>query len=140
MKNKYINIVKKFISPKRTQLVILVMTIVLANSIFIVWYFPENFKQASLQRAESETLNISKLTLNLIRQNNGYKDGSYKKVIDGKEDNELLHDVIDGITMEELEKDFDSVANTIMSDTYKVFGMENSEDKFTIETLRELVS
>jgi len=82
----------------------------------------------------------AKLTLNLVRQNQGYNNGTYQKVIDGIEDNELLHDVIKGITMEDLEKDFDNIADKIMTNTYKVFGMENSEDKFTIKSLRELVS
>lgn len=33
---------------------------------------------------------ILKNTLNLFRQSNGYKDGSYKKIWNGKEDNEVL--------------------------------------------------
>jgi len=32
--------------------------------------------------------------LNIFRQDNGYKDGSYQKVWDGREDNEHLADVL----------------------------------------------
>ena len=83
---------------------------------------------------------VAKLTLNIIRQNQGYKDGTYKKVIDGKEDNELLHDIIKYVTLSDIDSNFDGVSNTIMSDVYKVFGMEKSDDKFTVESLRELIS
>ena len=72
---------------------------------------------------------IAKHTLNFIRQLSGYTDGSYKKIIDGKEDNELLHDVIIGITIEDLEKDFDGVANKIMNDVYDVFSVDTESRK-----------
>lgn len=37
---------------------------------------------------------IGKNVLNQFRQNNGYKDGSYKKVWDGVEDNEVLNEIL----------------------------------------------
>ena len=37
---------------------------------------------------------IGKNVLNKFRQNNGYKDGSYKKVWDGIEDNEVLNEIL----------------------------------------------
>ena len=37
---------------------------------------------------------VSKNVLNIFRQNNGYKDGTYLKLWDGREDNEHLHDVV----------------------------------------------
>ena len=37
---------------------------------------------------------IGKNVLNQFRQNNGYKDGSYKKVWDGVEDNEILNEIL----------------------------------------------
>ncbi len=37
---------------------------------------------------------VGKNTLNFFRQDHGYKDGSYVKVWDGKEDNEHLMDVV----------------------------------------------
>lgn len=67
---------------------------------------------------------VAKHTLNYIRQLSGYKDGSYKKVIDGKEDNELLHDVIEGITIEEMSNNFNTNANLIMKGVYDVFSVD----------------
>ena len=37
---------------------------------------------------------VGKNVLNLFRQDNGYKDGSYKKLWQGREDNEHLMDII----------------------------------------------
>ncbi len=37
---------------------------------------------------------ISKNVLNFFRQDNGYQDGSYKKVWSGKEDNEHLVELV----------------------------------------------
>jgi dimeric dUTPase (all-alpha-NTP-PPase superfamily) len=37
---------------------------------------------------------VGKNVLNMFRQDNGYKDGSYKKIWNGREDNEYLADVI----------------------------------------------
>lgn len=37
---------------------------------------------------------VGKNVLNMFRQDNGYKDGSYKKVWSGREDNEHLADII----------------------------------------------
>ncbi|TQR34396.1 dUTPase [Campylobacter sp. MIT 99-7217] len=38
---------------------------------------------------------IGKNVLNAFRQNHGYKDGSYKKVWNGKEDNEVLSEILE---------------------------------------------
>jgi len=67
---------------------------------------------------------IAKHTLNVIRQQKGYKDGTYKKIIDGKEDNELLHDVIREITVDQLVGDFENQANKIMHGVYDVFSVD----------------
>lgn len=75
MNNVFLNSIKNFISSKRTQLIILIMTIVLANSIFILWYFPENFKQSSLKRAEIETINISRITQHAVAPAVYFDDG-----------------------------------------------------------------
>lgn len=40
---------------------------------------------------------IGKNVLNFFRQDHGYKDGSYVKVWDGREDNEHLVDIMDGL-------------------------------------------
>jgi dUTP pyrophosphatase len=82
---------------------------------------------------------IAKHTLNHIRQLTGYKDGSYVKVNDGVEDNELLHGIIKGITMEDLSKDFDGVAEKIMNDVYDTFSVGES-DRMNITKWSDLVA
>jgi hypothetical protein len=43
---------------------------------------------------------VGKNTLNFFRQDHGYKDGSYIKVWNGKEDNEHLVDVVKNLDTE----------------------------------------
>lgn len=81
---------------------------------------------------------IAKHTLNYIRQLQGYQDGSYKKIVDGKEDNELLHDVIEGITIEAMENDFNGISNKIMNGVYDVFSVDNEYRK-TVGDWKQLV-
>ena len=50
---------------------------------------------------------IGKNVLNIFRQNHGYKEGSYKKVWNGKEDNEILSHIL------EKECDFDAIYQTL---------------------------
>jgi dimeric dUTPase (all-alpha-NTP-PPase superfamily) len=40
---------------------------------------------------------IGKNVLNMFRQDNGYKDGTYNKIWNGREDNEYLADIIKGL-------------------------------------------
>jgi hypothetical protein len=40
---------------------------------------------------------VGKNVLNFFRQDHGYKDGSYIKVWDGREDNEHLSDILGGL-------------------------------------------
>lgn len=63
----------------------------------------------------------SKHLLNYYRQLDGYQDGTYVKVNDGVEDNELLHDIIEGITLEDIEDDFESTYNLIATRFFKIF-------------------
>lgn len=37
---------------------------------------------------------VGKNVLNMFRQANGYKEGTYVKIWDGREDNEVLHDIL----------------------------------------------
>jgi len=60
----------------------------------------------------SETY-ILKNTLNLFRLNNGYKDGTYVKVWDGKEDNEVLLEIA-----ERLDKDSATFADDLYTNLY----------------------
>jgi len=43
-------------------------------------------------------LYIGKNALNIFRQDNGYKDGTYKKIWNGKEDNVVMMEVLDNLT------------------------------------------
>eukprot|EP00754_Rhynchopus_humris_P003257 Rhum_TRINITY_DN11739_c0_g1::Rhum_TRINITY_DN11739_c0_g1_i1::g.46395::m.46395 len=67
---------------------------------------------------------IAKHTLNYIRQLGGYKDGTYTKVNKGVEDNELLHQCIEGVSLEKISDDFDNVSNDIMDKVYTVFQVD----------------
>ncbi|EPD6447732.1 dUTP diphosphatase, partial [Campylobacter coli] len=46
---------------------------------------------------------IGKNILNIFRQNNGYKQDTYKKIWNGREDNEVLAEIL------EQELDFDTI-------------------------------
>ena len=55
-------------------------------------------------------LYIGKNALNQFRQEKGYKEGTYVKIWNGKEDNEVLHEILnarDDITYEELKKELE---------------------------------
>jgi len=71
---------------------------------------------------------IAKLTLNYIRQLGGYGT-TYKKVIDGVEDNELLHQTIEGVTIDDMKNNFEPTANKIMEKVYEAFNVKD-ERKF----------
>eukprot|EP01061_Rhynchopus_euleeides_P001417 TRINITY_DN10_c1_g2_i1.p2 TRINITY_DN10_c1_g2~~TRINITY_DN10_c1_g2_i1.p2 ORF type:complete len:233 (+),score=123.21 TRINITY_DN10_c1_g2_i1:68-766(+) len=72
---------------------------------------------------------VAKHTLNYIRQLGGYKDGTYVKTNKGVEDNELLHQCIEGITLENISKNFEEVANSIMCKVYDVFQVDKEPRK-----------
>lgn len=76
---------------------------------------------------------IAKHTLNVIRQLGGYKSGTYVKVNNGKEDNELLHEVIAGITFEAAtgEESHENVWNQIMDGVYEAFKVAIEDRKKT---------
>ena len=70
---------------------------------------------------------IAKHTLNHLRQLTGYQDGSYVKVNDGVEDNELLHSIIADITVANIDNDFNTVADTIMNGVYDTFNIAEAD-------------
>jgi len=76
---------------------------------------------------------IAKHTLNHIRQLTGYKDGSYVKVNDGVEDNELLHDIIKTVTLEDIDNNFNAVADTIMNGVYDTFKVSENDRMSTMK-------
>lgn len=57
-------------------------------------YF-ELSRKLGLSSQRLYTLYIGKNILNIFRQDNGYKDGSYKKVWNGKEDNVVMQDILE---------------------------------------------
>ena len=61
---------------------------------FIKSYFELNYK-LGLSFDELYKLYIGKNILNQFRQDNGYKDGTYIKVWNGKEDNVVMQDILD---------------------------------------------
>lgn len=69
---------------------------------------------------------IAKHTLNYIRQLGGYKDGSYVKVRQGQEDNELLHQCIAEVPVEHVlaEESHEAAWNAIMAKVYEAFNVD----------------
>jgi dimeric dUTPase (all-alpha-NTP-PPase superfamily) len=57
--------------------------------------FKEMMNEATLSFDELYNLYIMKNALNQIRQNNGYKEGTYIKIWNGEEDNVVLHKMIE---------------------------------------------
>lgn len=75
---------------------------------------------------------IAKHTLNVIRQLGGYKDGTYVKVNQGKEDNELLHEVIAGLQLEQcIGDEHEAVWDKIMDGVYTTFQVPADQRKAT---------
>ncbi|MHD0644636.1 dUTP diphosphatase [Pseudomonas aeruginosa] len=62
---------------------------------------------------------FSKCVLNLFRQHNGYKDQTYVKIWSGREDNEVLYDLMDSWKLEEGSK----VLYERLEDCYKVLAL-----------------
>jgi dUTP pyrophosphatase len=69
---------------------------------------------------------VAKHTLNYIRQLGGYKDGSYVKVRQGQEDNELLHQCIAEVVVTEVlgEETHEAAWNLIMAKVYEAFNVD----------------
>ena len=63
---------------------------------------------------------MAKHLLNYYRQISKYGEG-YEKMVNGVEDNELLHAMIDGITEEDVTKNFEETYNKISERFFKVF-------------------
>jgi dUTP pyrophosphatase len=54
-----------------------------------------------LSSLEISAIYTAKMTLNQIRQSNGYKDGTYVKVEDGVEDNQKLKSLVEDFIADE---------------------------------------
>ena len=60
---------------------------------------------------------VGKNVLNFFRQNNGYKDGTYRKLWGGREDNEVLVDIIH--LLDASQPDFKHAVYASLQDAYK---------------------
>lgn len=76
---------------------------------------------------------VAKHTLNYIRQLGGYKDGSYKKVHEGVEDNELLHACIASVSVAEVldEVGYAAAWDKVMVSVYDAFKVSDQERRTT---------
>lgn len=59
--------------------------------------FLDLMQASSLSFDQLYRMYVGKNVLNFFRQDHGYKDGSYVKVWDGREDNEHLSDILSGL-------------------------------------------
>ena len=77
---------------------------VLENESFNLEYFGQLMRGVDLDFNALYTAYVSKNVLNFFRQDNGYQEGSYQKIWDGREDNEHLIELVD--TLDANEEDF----------------------------------
>jgi dimeric dUTPase (all-alpha-NTP-PPase superfamily) len=66
-----------------------------AGGIVSVTTFEYLMESFGLKWGDLHRMYVAKNVLNIFRQHNGYKSGTYTKVWKGKEDNEVLQDLID---------------------------------------------
>jgi dimeric dUTPase (all-alpha-NTP-PPase superfamily) len=66
-------------------------------------------KQLNMSFDELYEIYVGKNVLNMFRQDNGYKEGTYKKMWNGREDNEYLADIL---------KQLDTDSQTFQDDVY----------------------
>lgn len=85
---------------------------------FPVGEFLDVMHAAKLTFEELYTTYVGKNVLNTFRQDNGYQDGSYRKLWQGREDNEHLHDLL-GL--------LDSTSATFPDDLYAALARRYSD-------------
>ncbi len=86
-----------------------------ANEIFIEQFF-RTCKIAGLSFSNLQKMYIGKNCLNKFRQDNGYKEGSYKKVWNGKEDNVVMMEVLEScenISLESVYQKLERIYKTL---------------------------
>lgn len=66
----------------------------------VIYYLYAAFVKAEMTPEFIYTTYIGKNVLNTFRQNNGYKEGTYNKIWDGREDNEHLQDILKTLNLE----------------------------------------
>jgi len=72
----------------------------------IIIFFIEACQTYELSKEELYKLYIGKNVLNQFRQDNGYKEGTYKKIWNGEEDNVLMTNVINETNLDDLSFDY----------------------------------
>lgn len=78
--------------------------------------FQELMLRNGLNWGSLYTAYVSKNILNIFRQSNGYKDGTYKKVWNGLEDNQHLHDIMS--RLDSSADDFSTLIVTALTEKY----------------------
>lgn len=66
----------------------------LASKHFSIADFMSLMTAANMDFDQLYTAYVGKNVLNFFRQDNGYKEGTYRKLWDGREDNEHLHEIV----------------------------------------------
>ena len=72
----------------------------LSRKAFCVFSFSSLMMAADLSFGELYRQYLGKNVLNLFRQSKGYKEGTYRKMWQGREDNEHLSDIIDQLDIQ----------------------------------------
>ena len=78
--------------------------------------FQELMQRTDLDWSSLYAAYISKNILNIFRQNNGYKEGTYIKTWDGLEDNEHLHDIM--LKLDSSDKNFSHLIFNARTEKY----------------------
>jgi hypothetical protein len=78
--------------------------------------FQELMQRNHLDWSSLYTAYVSKNILNIFRQSNGYKEGTYIKIWDGLEDNEHLHDIMS--KLDSSAKNFSQLILDALTDKY----------------------
>lgn len=90
------------------------------GGIVSVTAFATLMRHFDLTWAELHRMYVAKNVLNIFRQHNGYKSGTYIKVWAGKEDNEVLQGLVDarpGATVDQLFAQLDRIYSNLLKET-----------------------
>ena len=88
----------------------------LNNRTFSVSIFSELCNSSELSFPQLYSFYIGKNVLNFFRQDNGYKEGSYKKIWGGREDNDHLNDLLN--TIDNTAANFSELLYKALEDRY----------------------
>jgi len=88
----------------------------LNNRTFSISIFSELCNSSELSFPKLYSFYIGKNVLNFFRQDNGYKEGSYKKIWGGREDNDHLNDLLN--TIDNTAANFSELLYKALEDRY----------------------